>query len=142
LSSARPALPAIKQAATVATSAGALKTARRATAASEYGLLPLSFEANQGQFEESVMFYARAGAYNVAVATSGAELEAFEPAGKSQRIRLSFTNSKAPSAVFGEERLPGVTNYMAGEDPRKWKTGILNFKRVRARNVYRGIDVV
>ena len=41
-----------------------------------------------------------------------------------------------------EELLAGYTNYLLDPDPRNWRTHVPNYRRVRYRNVYPGIDVV
>src|SRR5262249_12992669 len=37
---------------------------------------------------------------------------------------------------------PGKVNYFRGNDPRKWRTGIPTYAKVRYRGVYAGVDVV
>ena len=59
-----------------------------------------------------------------------------------QPLSLTFAGSSHSPAVKGEDLLPGKTNYLAGTDPSKWKRGIPNFARIRARNAYPGIDIV
>ena len=38
--------------------------------------------------------------------------------------------------------LPGKSNYFIGNDPKKWRTNVSTFARVRYRDVYPGVDVV
>jgi hypothetical protein len=40
-----------------------------------------------------------------------------------------------------EER-PGKSNYFMGNDPRKWRTNMPNYTKVKYSNVYRGVDLV
>jgi hypothetical protein len=44
-----------------------------------------------------------------------------------------------PSA---EDELPGKINYLIGNDPAQWHTGVPTFSKVRYRNVYWGVDLV
>jgi len=55
-------------------------------------------------------------------------------------MRLIGSNPNAPTA--GEDELPGKSNYFIGNDPKKWRTNVANYAKVRYRNVYPGIDLV
>ncbi|HEY7167885.1 MAG TPA: SBBP repeat-containing protein, partial [Candidatus Binatia bacterium] len=44
--------------------------------------------------------------------------------------------------VVGLEPLPGVTNYFIGNDPRKWRTNVPGYAKVKYESVYPGIDLV
>ena len=41
-----------------------------------------------------------------------------------------------------EDRLGGVSNYFIGTDPRKWRTNIPQYGRLRYEGIYPGIDLV
>ena len=41
-----------------------------------------------------------------------------------------------------EDLLPSYSNYLIDLDPRNWRTHVPNYRRVRYRSVYPGIDVV
>jgi hypothetical protein len=56
------------------------------------------------------------------------------------RMRLVGANTKAK--VTGLEGLPGKSNYFIGNDPKKWRTNVSNYARVKYTNVYRGVDLV
>ena len=47
----------------------------------------------------------------------------------------------AANAV-GLDTLPGVSNYLSGNDPSKWHTDIASFARVQEQGVYPGVDLV
>jgi hypothetical protein len=55
------------------------------------------------------------------------------------RMRLAGANAKAK--VTGVEELPGKSNYFIG-NPRKWRTNVPNYARVRYAKVYPGVDLV
>jgi hypothetical protein len=44
--------------------------------------------------------------------------------------------------VAGSDRLPGVSNYLVGNDSAAWRTSIPQFAKVRYEEVYPGIDLV
>ena len=55
-------------------------------------------------------------------------------------MRLVGANSKA--AVTAAGKLPGKVNYFLGNDPKKWRTNISTYAKVKYHNVYAGIDLV
>ncbi len=98
-------------------------TARPAT-------LPLVFEPNRAGF------VGRSGNYTVRLEAAQVE---FRGAAASLRMRLVGGNPRA--RLEGAEPLPGKTSYYLGNDPRRWRTGIPQYGRVRYRGVYPGIDL-
>ena len=58
---------------------------------------------------------------------------------ESVRLRLVGANPKA--TVAGADELPGKANYFIGNDPKKWRTNVPTYAKVRYRNVYPGIDL-
>jgi len=49
------------------------------------------------------------------------------------------SNSVIPQ---GENPTGSITNYMYGNDPSKWKTGIEDYSKIRYNEIYQGIDLV
>jgi hypothetical protein len=103
----------------------------------------LRFEALGGRDEIDADFLARASGYIVALDREGATLLMNEAPDR-QRVSIAFRLTGASSLATGRGRLllPGMTNYVTGNDPRQWRTGIRSFAEVEYRNVYPGIDVV
>ncbi|MCC6588874.1 MAG: SBBP repeat-containing protein [Bryobacterales bacterium] len=99
--------------------------------------LPLQFEPNRGQAPATVQFLARGNGYTLALSSGSAS---FFAGGKAATLRLDGARATAPGE--GEELLPGITNYFAGADRRQWITAVPNYRQVRFRSVYRGIDLV
>ena len=44
--------------------------------------------------------------------------------------------------IVGMEELPGKSNYFIGNDPKKWRTNVPNYAKVKYANVYPGVDLV
>ena len=114
---------------------------------SNYGAIPLHFEANAGQIADEVRFLSRGSGYSLFL-TAGEAILAFqrpEPDDEPQQsdvLRMRFAGANSSSTLSGEDLLEGKTNYLIGSDPDKWKTGIANFARVRYSNIYDGVDAV
>jgi len=108
-----------------------------------YARLPLSFEANQGQFDPRVKFASRGGGYSLALAQT--EMSFALRGGKGQspfHLRMKFQRANGDARIEGVDPLPGASNYLIGGDRSKWRTGVANYAKVRYREIYRGIDLV
>ncbi len=75
----------------------------------------------------------------------GALPHALVPAALQQRptvmqnvVRLHLAGANSHPQVVGLDRLPGVSNYFIGRDPRHWRTNIPSYARVAYRGVYPG----
>ena len=115
---------------------------------------PLRFEENVGQVHgadaRQVKFVSRGNAYTLFLTSTEAVLVLRQGAGHGKdagkdapvvaRMRLSGANP-APH-LAGSDELPGKSNYFLGNDPSQWHTGIPNYGRVMAAEVYPGIDLV
>lgn len=126
---------------------------------------PLRFEVNHGQSDSQVRFIARAADSTLFLTQSEAvlrlpKLEASpEPARGGQRtwktnfasiakpiesavIRLRPVHSNPHPRLTGIDKLPGVSHHFIGNDPRKWRTNIESYARVKYENLYPGIDLI
>jgi hypothetical protein len=143
------ALPIVAAAAAPETH-GACRAAAHATGradahiAESYGHLPLSFEANAGQYDDDVRFLARGGGYalwltprEAVLALGPVQTDAAAPDVLRMRVRGASTHA----LVTGEDRLAGVVNHFAGRDPSRWRTSVPTFAKVRYASVYPGVDL-
>lgn len=124
--------------------------------------LPIQFEANQGQVDESVKFLARGSGYTLFLtptesvmvlqqreATSQISDQAGhdplampEPAPMKQAVVRTKLEGAHPSpTIDGIEKLPGIVNYFVGNDPAKWRTNIPTYAKVLYKGAYPGIDL-
>ena len=133
--------------------------------AADYGKLPLSFEANQGQSESRVKFLSRGNGYSLfltdraavlALTKSGANVDPKMPrvavtgnssaryaaARKTDVVRMELAGAAQGIRVEGAEQLPGTANYFIGNDPEKWHANVPTFAKVKYAGVYPGIDLV
>jgi hypothetical protein len=55
-------------------------------------------------------------------------------------LRLVGANSSA--AITGTEQLRGKANYFIGNDPKKWRTNVPTYARVKYQGIYPGVDLV
>src|SRR5215831_13601012 len=57
-------------------------------------------------------------------------------------LRMRLVGANPQAKVSGLEQLPGKSNYFIGSDPRKWRTNVPNYAKVKYANVYPGVDLV
>jgi len=107
-----------------------------------YGNLALSFEKNAGQANGGVLFLARSGPYAIDLTADGMVLK-LHGRSRSTSVKMALKGSRNADALpSGEDELPGKVNYLIGNHPAQWHTGVPTFSRVRYRNVYGGVDLV
>ena len=57
-------------------------------------------------------------------------------------LRTKLVGANVKAAVTGAEELPGKSNYFIGNDPKKWRTNVPNYAKVKYASVYPGVDLV
>jgi len=128
--------------------------------ATPFSNLALSFEDNLTQAGREFDFLSRSSGATfflnysgaVIVLQRGAENSANRAAAKLQptrhnlkrmttSVRLKLAGANARSQVGKKELLPGKSNYLTGNNPRRWRTNLPNYAKVSYTDVYPGIDV-
>ena len=121
--------------------------------------LPLSFEANRGQADSRVHYFARGPGYAVFLTDREAVLTL--KAGAADRgpltseagrerprlssgavVRIQPVAARMHAKVQALDQLPGISNYFIGSDPAKWRTGIPTYEKVKYEGIYPGVDLV
>lgn len=129
--------------------------------AADLATRPLTFESNVGQYDSKARFVSRGPAYHlslspaevlVTVRRSDREVSSLEvlprqinraPASIRYRsLRIELIGADADAQMAGVGEISGRANYFIGSDVSKWHTGIPAFGRVRASDVYPGIDLI
>ena len=135
---------------------------RAARLRESYGKLPLNFEANQGQTDDSVKYLSRGGGYTLFLTPTEAVLR-LRPAGSkspadrkkgfpghspsntdqsSAVLRMKFLGANPSPHITAVDSLPGKNNYFIGKDPAKWRTEVPTSSKVKYHKVYPGVDLV
>ena len=129
-----------------------------------YGKLPLSFEENQGQTARGVRYVSHGSGYELFLTPQDAvlALRANKPldlsplhrtasiralrkarrAGQVTAIRMRLEGANPEPQIAGTDPLPAKVNYFIGNDPKKWRTAVPSYARVKYTGVYPGIDLV
>jgi hypothetical protein len=129
-----------------------------------YGKLPLAFEANQGQTASDVRFLSHGNGYTLFLTGQEAVLTLRQPvpgsdapldhaklgkmrdnkraAEKLSVLRMRFDGANPNVAIAGVDRMPTKVNYFIGNDPRKWHTDVPAYSQVKYQSVYPGVDLL
>jgi len=132
-------------------------------------LRELRFEPNRGQTHSNVKFLGRGSGYTLFLTATEAAFAIPKPVGRPIALRLARRERSAklaasvldkpqpiaystvrmklegarPNACLeAMDKLPGKVNYFIGNDPKKWRTNIPIYSKVKVRDVYPGIDIV
>ena len=124
-----------------------LGKATRSQIAASYANLPLRFEANQGQADDTrVRFLARGNGYELHLTLTAAVLILAHPRQAANNspavVRMTLVGASANPDIIGRETLPGKSHYYMGSDPTKWRTNIPNYAKVAYQEVYPGVNLV
>jgi hypothetical protein len=96
--------------------------------------LPMRFEPNAGQWNPRVKFAARASDYNVVLTPRETVVNG--------AIAIRLLRSNPSPIIEGADALPSTSHYFLGNRRENWRTGVTNYRRVRYREVYPGVDLV
>ncbi len=126
--------------------------------------IPLYFVANQGQLNQDVhmhgkgaggagLFFTRKEVVLVLPPPSESEAEPLpdadfeqppeppEPTEPAQVLRMRFKQANSQPLIEAAEPLATQINYLLGDDPQAWHTGLSTYGAVVYRDLYEGIDL-
>jgi RHS repeat-associated protein/uncharacterized repeat protein (TIGR01451 family) len=133
-----------------------------------YGNLPLTFEANQGQTDAQVKFLSRGSGYTLFLTSTEAVLALSSP-GESETgqqahtkpsvrlphtrlaesrptrqtlLRMKLVGANSHAHVKGLEEQPDKSNYFIGNDPTKWRIDVPTYAQVEYQDVYPGVNLI
>jgi hypothetical protein len=107
-----------------------------------FAKLPMSFEVNEGQSDDSVKFLARGHGYGLFLTSTEAVLVFSKAPDRQAVVRMQLRGANTQPGVSGEDELPGKSNYFEGNDPAQWHNGVSTYGKVRYTGVYSGIDLI
>lgn len=142
-----------------ASNAGSQSSVRTAAVLQGLKGLPLSFEPNVGQSDSEAKYLARGAGYVTFLTARKAVLELRAPTMKAKKptqpasalkaksvevtaLSMELEGANSTTRLVAEDKLPGVSNYLIGRNASDWRTDIPNYRRVREKSVYPGIDLV
>ena len=120
------------------------------TFAETVGKAPLTFEPNLGQTDDQVDFLSRGSGYTLFLtpgeavltlkASSDENSDTQADAGAVLRAHLAGADPNARALPM--DRVPGISNYLIGNDSSQWVTDVPHYSKVAYEEVYPGIDLL
>jgi hypothetical protein len=117
------------------------------------GGLPVTFVENRGQLDPRVRYYAQGSRYaffftpeevvlSFEQTPAGPAVPTAQPETRGVALALQFRDASPDVEVRGADRAPGHVNYLRGDDPGGWRTGLAAYESVVYRELWPGIDAV
>jgi pimeloyl-ACP methyl ester carboxylesterase len=103
--------------------------------------LPLSFIPNVGQSDPAVRYQLNGGSSAAFFMDEGLLLAVADGPETLPYIRVRWENANATVRVSAGQPLPGVVNYIRGNDPRQWQSSIPTFAEIIYQELYPGVDL-
>lgn len=116
--------------------------APRAPLPAVLGHLPLYFEANPGPTSGSHRFITRGCNYQFLLSPAEVQIALGKTGAKPAEVRMNFVGANPEAQISGDTELLGKINYLLGNHPAQWRTGVATFARVRVEQLYPGINLV
>ena len=108
---------------------------------------PFYFEACPGPAGSPAQFVARGRDYLFLISPAGVQLnlqktDATAQKNSSRTVRLQFMGAGSQVQIQGADELPGKINYLVGNNPAQWHTGLATFARLQVEQLYPGVNLV
>src|ERR1700691_4952576 len=107
-----------------------------------YGQLPLGFEPNSSASSNEAKFLARGNGYELFLANHEAVLELRGPSKTPAVLRMQLAGANPAPRFTALDKLPGISNYFIGNDPKQWHVNIPQYSRVLEQDIYPGVNLV
>jgi len=103
--------------------------------------VPMTFEPNVGQADARVQFIGRGKGLTVYLTRDEIAVRVAKGAGSRSGVVALRLAGGARFSWTGREKLRAVSNYLVGNDPRRWHRQVPHFERVDARGAERGAGI-
>ena len=101
---------------------------------------PLAFEPNRGQWAEPTSFGTHAKGFSATF--HGPDVEySLNAGGRHARVAAHWLGA-AKKTLTPADQLPGTANYYLGNDEYHWISGLPTYRRLKAKAIYPGIDLI
>ncbi|HLX96984.1 MAG TPA: SBBP repeat-containing protein, partial [Verrucomicrobiae bacterium] len=114
----------------------------RAQSSAAFANLPLYFEAGPAPAAGPARFITRGCNYQFLLSPAEVQITLGKTGVKPAEVRMDFTGSNPGAQMSGDAELSGKVNYLMGNDPAAWRSGVPTFARVRVGQLYPGVNLV
>jgi uncharacterized glyoxalase superfamily protein PhnB len=122
--------------------ASGIKASKPLSVTERFRQFPLSFEPNRRQTSPEVKFLTRGEGYILFLTNHDAVFSLGKASQPKSVLRMSLLGANEKPNFTALEQLPGKSNYLIGNNPELWHTGIPNYRKVAEHGIYPGIDLV
>lgn len=112
-----------------------------AQTAMNLGTRSLWFEAGHGQ-TGAAQFSARGSNLEFIVEPTQAQFTLRKSDGTTASCTMRLVGAATTASISGNAELAGKVNYLLGNNPSQWQTGVPTFAQVRVEQIYPGVSVV
>jgi hypothetical protein len=116
------------------------RDAASSQASGDYSNLPLSFIPNRGQTNERVRYYTQGHGFGFYFTDKKAVL-AMQKGGRGQALDLRFLGASSGATLVAEQRGKGTVNYLRGDDPSRWQSGLPTYGQLAYHGLWPGVDM-
>ena len=106
-------------------------------AANQERALPLFFIPNSGQADPALRYLVQTPELRAGFAVDSAVFQVHEI-----QIRVRFAGSNPRVAIEGLHAMTARANFLLGDDPAAWHTGVPTYQGIIYRNLYPGVDTI
>ncbi len=109
----------------------------------DYSSLPLSFIPNVGQLDPHIQYYVHGMGSELLFAPDEVTLNVPSSTEEdaTQTVRLSFVGADQNPVISTTGTLPGIVNYLYGNDPEQWLTNVPTYAGLMYEQLYPGISL-
>src|SRR5687768_7546824 len=103
--------------------------------------LPLYFEPIPGPVAGDLQYLSRGPQHELVLSSSKIDLSVRSVGQTSRRMTMGWVGGNSHPSVEALQPIEGVSNYLLGDDPGRWRTNVPHFGEVRYRQIYPGVDL-
>jgi len=104
--------------------------------------LPILFEANQGQADRHFSYLAHQPGFSLALSADRMVFGVKDAGSKESFITMQFPGRNRRVELTSLELQASRINYLIGNRPTNWHTGIPTFQKIQYTSLYPGVDLV
>jgi hypothetical protein len=119
-----------------------MTAARSRMAVAPLGSSAVCFIENRGQFEDGVAFLAQMPFGNILFSPGEIVFQLIASKEAMQNVQMAFVGAEANPRIEALQQTPGTFNYLYGNDPRRWVSGVPAYQNIRFHNLYPEIDLL
>ena len=104
--------------------------------------IPPHFEPNRGQASSEVSFVSHGEGFGVSIEPTRVAVRLKSANSDPSTISWRLVGASETATLKGLARLPGVSSYFKGSEPKSWVRGVPHYAVIRSAEVYTSIDLV